>query len=631
MAQRTPFLQALRHSRASIVDPVAQRWKHHHRRPCALTTWGVALCLLLCLSRPAHAGVDVEIRGIEDPLRANVLAYLSFERYKRSDDVSRDTLERLHNRVDREVQSALRPFGYYEPHVHSELTEVKRGDWHVTIDIDPGKPVLMEAVDVKVTGPGATDPLFLRITSKLPLRPGDRLDHSAYDALKSDLQRTAATYGYLDAKMTRNELIVDPKHYSAKAELELQTGDRYRFGDTIIDQAVVSDALVRRYLRYKKDDPFDLTQLLRTQFALDDAQYFTDLEVLPGDPDRQTHVVPVNIRAKPNRRHRYSVGGGYATDTGPRGTLTWEDRRINSYGHRFDVLLEAAQVTRYSLQSSYIIPIGDPAVEKLSFDSTIEQRQLADVTAITQSIGPSITQVDGPFQHVWFVKAIRTTSESLVETRTDRLLVPGVDLATVPKGYLGEPLFERGLFVELRGSHSAIGSDADFIQLHVQAERVFDLLPKWHLLLRDELGATAASRFSDLPAIMRFFAGGDNSVRGFAYNDLSPTQTVCLKDATGKTIITFTGQCETATVKVGGKDMITGTVEVIRDLPRNFGVATFFDYGNAFNRFGEPLEYSVGVGFRLRLPVVTLGVDVAQPLSRPGAGPRLHINFSPKL
>jgi translocation and assembly module TamA len=82
---------------------------------------------------------------------------------------------------------------------------------------------------------------------------------------------------------------------------------------------------------------------------------------------------------------------------------------------------------------------------------------------------------------------------------------------------------------------------------------------------------------------------------------------------------------------VGGKDLITGTVEVIRDLPRNFGVATFFDYGNAFDHFGDSLEYSVGIGFRLRLPVVALGIDVAEPLSRAGASPRLHINFSPKL
>jgi translocation and assembly module TamA len=83
-------------------------------------------------------------------------------------------------------------------------------------------------------------------------------------------------------------------------------------------------------------------------------------------------------------------------------------------------------------------------------------------------------------------------------------------------------------------------------------------------------------------------------------------------------------------VKVGGKNLITGTVEVVRDLPHNIGVATFFDYGNAFNHFGDPLQYAVGVGLRVRLPVVTLGIDIGQPLSMSGR-PQLGFNFSPKL
>jgi translocation and assembly module TamA len=313
------------------------------------------------------------------------------------------------------------------------------------------------------------------------------------------------------------------------------------------------------------------------------------------------------------------------------GTLTWENRRLNTRGHRFSVQVEASQIERYNLQSRYIIPIGDPAVENLTFQTTIEQLQLADVTTRTESIGPSITKVADNWQYVWFANAMKTTGESAAGTKTDRLLVPGIDIASVPKGYLGEPIFQHPFFAELRGSDSVIGSDSNFIQLKIQAERVFPMGQKWHLLLRDEIGASLVSRFSQLPAVMRFFAGGDNSVRGFAYNELSPTQTVCKKDAQGNPIINATGQCDSQSVKVGGKDLITGTVEVIRDLPRNFGVATFFDYGNAFNRWGDPLEYSVGVGFRVRLPVVTLGIDVAEPLSRPGASPRLHINFSPKL
>src|SRR6185437_4553119 len=100
--------------------------------------------------------------------------------------------------------------------------------------------------------------------------------------------------------------------------------------------------------------------------------------------------------------------------------------------------------------------------------------------------------------------------------------------------------------------------------------------------------------------------------------------------------------------KAGGKDLITGSVEFDRDLPRNFAIAAFFDYGNAFNHFGrqeqailtgsgqiklvkEPLlQYGAGIGFRVRLPVLTLGIDIGEPLSQSGS-PRLYINFSPKL
>jgi translocation and assembly module TamA len=611
MAQRTSFMQALKQFRAALI----------------------LMCLIA--SPLVRANVTVEIHGVEDELRTNVLAYLSFERYKKTTDLSADTIERLHDRVEREVQSALRPFGYYEPKVHSDINNVGRGDWKVTVDIDPGPPVLLDLIDVQVHGPGEKDALFTRITDNLPIHRGDRLNHATYDTLKGELQRSAATYGYLDAKLTRSELIVDPASRKASVALELQTGERYRFGATHIEQSTVNDSLVRRYLRYKQDQPFDLTEILRTQFALDDAQYFANLEVLPGDPDRNAHVVPVNIKADPNRRNWYSIGGGYATDTGPRGTLTWENRRINARGHRFNVLVQAAQVTKYQIQSNYIIPIGDPAVEKLTLQGVVEQRDLADVTTRNEYLQPGITKVAGDWQYVWFVQAMKTTGESAAETRSDKLLIPGIDVASVPKGYLGEPIFQHGIFLEVKGSDGLVGANTRFVQAHLTGVRVFNFYPKWHLLLRDEIGMTLVSRFSNLPVVERFFAGGDNSVRGFAYNALSPTQDVCAKDpTTGRNILTPAGACGTVIgqVKVGGKEVVTGTVEVIRDLPRNFGIATFFDYGNAFNRFGgTPLEYSVGVGFRVRLPVVTLGVDIAQPISRPGATPRLHINFSPKL
>jgi translocation and assembly module TamA len=628
------------------------RGRRSHRR---------APTLLLCLlAGPlAHAaGVTVEVRGVEDEVHDNVLAYLSFERYRKGGvDLNADTVERLHNRVEREVDAALRPFGYYEPKVESTVTDQGHGEWRVVINITPGTPVLVDQIEVRVNGPGKSDPLFQRILDNLPLHAGDRLSHLAYDNIKADLQRTAATYGYLDAKLVRNDLVVDPPNHKANIVLELDTGERYRFGATAIEQRVISDKLVRRYLRYHEGEYFDLTQVLRTQFALDDAQYFANLEVLPGDPDRDTLTVPVKIRADAARRHRYSIGGGYATDTGIRGTFGFEDRRINSLGHTLSVAIQASQVQRYNVQSRYRIPFGDPAVENISLNAVVRQETLADVTATTQSAGVSFTDVLAGWQHVWQLNGVHTISDNSAATvtnvntaRTDELLVPELDLARVPTGYLGEPLFERPFLATIRASHSALGSQADFVQLHVQAERVFNLGHKWHLLLRDEIGTTFVKDFNDMPAVYRFFAGGDNSVRGFAYNELSPLEgPVCQTNTAGQVVTTANGSCQPKPgyyLKTGGKDVLTGTVEFIRELPRSLGVAAFFDYGNALNSFHKPdcvpgtepgttfcpplIQYSVGIGLRVRLPVMTLGVDIAQPLSSNG-GPRLHINFSPKL
>src|SRR5580704_3935354 len=257
MAEHTLLLRALRRSRIPMVIG----------------------CVLL--SGQAWASIDVDVKGVNEELRRNVLTYLSFERYKKRPNIDRDTLDRLLNRVNREVEAALKPFGYYEPKVEATLEDRGRGNWRVRIQIDAGEPVLLEKIDVRVLGPGEHDPLFERITTHLPLSVGARVSHAAYEQIKDDLQRTAATYGYLDAHMAASVLLVDPQKHTASVTLTLDTGTRYYFGETTIEQDTVKNSLVRRYLRYKEGDYFDMSLLLRTQFALDDSQYFATLEVLP--------------------------------------------------------------------------------------------------------------------------------------------------------------------------------------------------------------------------------------------------------------------------------------------------------------------------------------------------------------
>ncbi len=585
-----------------------------HRARLALTL----LCLLA--TSLARADIDVRIEGVSPEIERNVRALLSLERFQSRDKLRVETVERLHERVEREVRGALRPFGYYEPVVRSTVED--RGndrDWRVLVQIDPGEPVLIDRVQVEVSGPSSEDPAFTEITGALPLRTGQRLEHATYEGVKSSLLRNAATYGYLDARLVRRELLVDIERRVADIVIEFETGERYAFGPTTIEQGVISDELMQKYLRFREGQPFDATELLRTQFALDDSQYFATVEVQPQARDRERRIVPINIAATANRRDRWAFGVGYGTDTEVRGTISWDNRLVNRYGHRFRVELKAASISQ-SLTARYIWPIGDPALEKFEVEGSYLRQQLGDLDTQNTEGTASITQVLGRWQRVLFARATYAITEDSQSRAETLLLIPGISYASIPEGYLGEALFGRALYGELRGSHRSLGAETDYLQLLLQAERVFDIAPRWHLLLRGQLGATATSDFEGVPGSERFFAGGDRSVRGFGFNELSPTRTVVDPD---------TG--ETTEERVGGQHLLVGTVEVIRDLPRNLGVAVFVDVGNAFDEFGDPLEYSAGVGIRLRLPIATVGLDVAQSLSESGKSPRLHINFSPKL
>lgn len=612
--------------------------RHAGRLPSALRgrIRRFLLVLLACLcGSVAHASIEIEVTGVDAELRRNVLAFLSLERYKNRDSLDEALLERLQERAEREAIAALRPFGYYEATASVDLQQSSSGNWRARIDLIPGKPVNIATITLAIEGEGREDPLFKELLRNPGLQVGQRLNHGSYENLKNQLQRIASNHGYAEAKLLSHELIVDTGNYSAIVKLVMDTGPRYYFGTLGIEQRSIRDELLRRYLRFEEGKPFDTNQLLRSQFALDDSQYFANVEVLAGEPDQASRSIPVSVIAEPNRRNRYSVGAGYATDSRARGSLSWENRRLNNRGHRFRAELKAAQVEQ-SFGANYLVPIGDPALERLGFELSYVRDELGDLDTRTTRFQPSITQVRGDWQRVGFIALdrVRTITDGsntrLKLEDSSTLLIPGVSFTSVPRGYLGEALFSRSLFAELRGSSPALGAAGDFVQIRLEAERVINFAAQWHVLFRGQVGATLVGEVQDLPGTERFFAGGDRSVRGFGFSELSPL------NAEG--------------ARVGGRHLLAGSVELIRDLPRNFSLAVFFDVGNAVDEFNDPLQYSVGLGLRFRLPVVTLGVDIAQPLTNPACrsvtpdprcalepgfdsngGPRLHLNFSPKL
>jgi translocation and assembly module TamA len=597
------------------------------RPPQALATrlraWSLAWVALLVAASASPAvlappdTVRIEVDGVDRAMADNVRAYLSLSRYVQRTDLSDGQVRRLADRAVDEAAEALRPFGYYDPEVRSRTTR-DGASWIVRLKIKPGEPVLMREVRVDVVGEGRNDDQIQGVVTNNLLRPGSRLDHATYEKLKTALVRTALERGYLDAKLARHDLAVDPPQHVADASLLLDTGGRYEFGKVTIEQDAIDPKLLQGFIRFTEGQPFSGERLRSTQFALEDSYYFSNVTVTPGERDPATLTVPVTIRAERIKRDRYSASLGYGTDTGPRGQFSWDRRLVNESGHRWRLEGTVSSVLQQAV-ARYIIPVGDPTLEKLEFSGGYTNEELGGLNSERYELIAGLTQVFGGWQRVLFLQlSDETTKFPDNSTEHSLLLIPGISFASLPPNFLTGWVRDAAYYVELSGSPATLGSDASYLRLYARGERVWPIHSgPWYLRLRGEVGTSWVDDFSQLPASQRFFAGGDRSVRGFALDSLSPKDPNAPPGSGSKGI--------------GGEHKLVGSIEIERDLPKDFRGAVFFDTGNAFDDWGTPLEYSVGVGIRWRLPMVLIGLDVAQALSEPGKTPRLHLNITQVL
>lgn len=567
----------------------------------------------LCVSSWAHAGVEIKL-NIEDAtteVRSNILAFLSLSRYTERSDLQPETLNRLVTRIPTEVSKALEPLGYYEASATYEVQQVEdqANDWRVKINVTLGRPVMLSAVRISVVGEGKEDERIQAEMRQSTLRSGQPLHHGNYDIYKSSLLRAANRSGYLEARWLQSELLIDKNERHAEIFLQLETGPRYYFGKIEIQQDVINAEMMQRFLRMQQADPYDIELVLQTQYVLDDTLYFSSVDIVSGEPDPVTHTVAVKIKAEANLKNSYTIAAGYGTDTQQRGRLSWDRRLINRAGHSAKLELIGSAIG-HEASFKYAMPVRDVALEKLEFTVANAQEELADVTSYRNEFRAGLTQALGAWQRVIFVRFNNEKS-----TYTDRqsksfLVIPGVSYATLPTYILGQEQRHYSLSLEIKGSPSSLGSGASFIQFTGQGERIFQLSQAWHLRLRGSIGASLIpdSQFSDLPASVRFFAGGDNSVRGYGLNELSPV------DASSQ--------------HIGARNLLVGTTEFERDLPKNMRLALFYDIGNAIDHFGDELKDSAGIGLRWHVSVASLGLDVAQPVSDHSRSPRLHLHLS---
>lgn len=574
------------------------------------------LCLLFAMGPMSARAADtprvnVEIQGLSGDLRANALAYLSIQTYHDAPNLTQSLVDRLNARAAQEIRKALEPYGYYAAQVSSTLTETANG-WRAQYTVVPGTPVQLRHIDIALDGAGRNDAMFEQFMRTLPLHSGDRLDQPLYEKTKQRLQELAAHHGYIDAHFTGSVLRVDPPQHWADIELHFDTGPRYYFGTVTFVQNFMRDTFLKRYLPFKPGNSYDASQVLGLQYALNDSGYFNsvDVQILRKQAGPQRRI-PIRITLTPRKRNRYSLGLGYGTDTGPRTTLVWENRRLNGLGHRFGMQVQYSRILE-TAQINYSVPLSNPAWQQLRYSLGNTRQVLGDGVAYTTSFGINRNDALGAWGENQYLNLEHDRSELADISSTSTLLVPGVNFSRSLSDNPAYPTRGYRASLDLRGASAQLGSDTSFLQLHFSGKLIVSLGTDTRLLLRSEVGATEVHDFSTLPLSQRFFTGGDQSVRGYVYNSIGP------RDANGNLL--------------GGKDLLVGSMEMDHRLGRIFGVAAFVDAGNVTNSFQTALEKGIGVGLRWRTPVGVVRFDLAHPIKRPDLDRfRIHISIGPDL
>lgn len=573
--------------------------------------------LLLCAGAQAAVDVEVRIEGLKDELEENVLAFLGIaarieeqSEEEKARPLGEREIRELHQQAPGEIHRALQPFGFYAPTIETSLQHGDDG-WIATYDVDAGAPTRIGHVEIRVEGEARELPEVEALLAKPGISEGDILNHPAYGSVKERLLEAVYSAGYLDAEYARSEMLVHPEQHRAGIYLVLESGPRYYFGNIDIEQDILDPAFVARFNDIERGEPFDTERLIDLQLSLSGSDYFSAVNVDVQREDTTDFRVPVTVTAEPRDTQSYSVGLGYGTDTGPRLTLGTEFRRINRRGHQFNADVQLSEV-RNSFIAQYHVPIENVAADRLTWFASLQQVEIGDSDSDVFSVGVSREDTWHGLRRRLYLRFDRENFRFGEQPGGNAtLLYPGVNLTWQRAD---DALFpRRGISVslDLHGAPESPLSETTFVQTTLGVRTVLPLGRRARLLLRGEVGVTEAANFDDLPPSQRFFTGGDRTVRGYGFEELAP------EDDFGN--------------DVGGRYLRVGSVEVDYLVWGDFGLAAFFDAGNATNSLDGDLVSGVGLGLRYRSPVGMIRIDFAHPLDDPDRDFRLHISLGPDL
>ncbi|YCI89214.1 autotransporter assembly complex protein TamA [Pseudomonas sp. R3-41] len=565
-----------------------------------------ALLLSLSCAALAKSELEVRVQPSNDELKANVEGYIGG-----LGDRDEEALLRFSRGAEEQARKAAQALGYYQSQIDSEVKGGK--DPRLVLTIDPGEPVHLRNVTVRIDGPAASLKAF-RVPGNAGLKPGAVLNHGRYEDAKRVIQNQASRYGYFSGRFTQQKLLVDPQAGLADIELVYDSGPRYALGPVSFEGDTPFDEdLLQRMVPFKAGTAYDSELIAELNQALQSSGYFEGVRVDAAPTAATDNVIPVAVKLDTRKPRTMGLGLGFSTDVGPRAKANWTRHWVNPQGHSYGWEAEVS-APRQNVGLWYDVPLDPPLTDKMRYAGGYQYEELAGTDSLSKllTVGPEWhSKLPSGWQRVVSLKWQREEYRLGDDAGLSTLLMPGVSYSYLRSDNRIDPHNGYRLQFDTKVAKEGLGSDNNLLYGTAMVKGLTTVFDKHRLLARAQIGGSATNGYKSIPPSLRFFAGGDQSVRGYDYQSLSP------ENSEGD--------------RIGGRYMVAGSLEYQYSIAEKWRVATFIDQGNSFNSLELPsLKTGVGVGVRWVSPVGPIRLDLAHAMDDEG-GIRLHFSMGPEL
>lgn len=533
---------------------------------------------------------------IEAPgeLRRLLEENLPVVRWRENDRIDRAQLRLLYRKTPDEVKRLLETEGYFSPEVKMQMASVGEKE-KITVIVRPGEPVLVASVEIVFTGAITQQEASVRpkesdLRERWALHEGRRFRQADWEAAKGALLRQVRRVRYPRARMTKSQAEVDPDTRSVALHVEIDSGSPVRFGAIKIEGLKrYGEEVIMRERPVRPGSVYRQNALAGWQTRIQDTGYFRFVEVF-ADLDADTDEVPVTVKVVENKKRHAAVGMGYSTDMGSRVSLSYDDRTFlgQDWNLKSGLIMETRRKTGHA-------EVFFPRTEG-GFSNSIGGRyERSDIqgedTRLVTLFGK--TAWGRPRFEQYVTLEYFNEKDRISGAEDEKAEALPLTYGFVRRALDNRLNPTRGYAVQAQvgGAVEGVLTDRSFIRPYLKAAYLHPVGKKGELLLRTEMGAVLSASREGIPDVLMFRTGGDQSVRGYAYESLGVSK---------------------GHATVGGRYLAVGSVEYQYYFYGNWGGAVFVDAGNAADNFDD-LEPAVGygVGARWRSPAGPLGIDFA--------------------